>query len=54
MGSGYLKRKYKDLEVIKEYYGYSNSKAKETLNLISDDQIENIKLCLKKGGRKNK
>ena len=28
-------------------------KAKETLNLLSDDQIENIKLY-EKGGRKNK
>ena len=40
------------LEDIKEYYGYSNQKAKEALNLLSDDQIENIKLSLKKGGRK--
>ena len=45
-------KKVKDLEVIKEYYGYSNQKAKEGLNLLSDDQIENIKLGLKKGGRK--
>ena len=44
MGSGYHKRKLKDLEVIKEYYGYSNQKAKEALNLLSDDQIENIKI----------
>ena len=49
MGS---QKKVKDLEVIKEYYGYSNQKAKEALNLLSDDQIENIKLGLKKGGRK--
>ena len=45
-------RKVKDLEVIKEYYGYSNQKAKEALNLLSDDQIENIKLGLKKGKKK--
>ena len=53
-GKWLSQKKVKDLEVIKEYYGYSNSKAKEALNLISDDQIENIKLGLKKGGRKNK
>ena len=53
-GKWLSQKKYKDLEVVKEYYGYSNSKAKETLNLLSDDQIENIKLGLKKGGRKNK
>ena len=41
-----------DVEVIKEYYGYSNQKAKEALNLLSDDQIEIIKIGLKKGGRK--
>jgi len=53
-GKWLSQKKYKDLEVVKEYYGYSNSKAKETLNLLSDDQIENIKLGLKQGGRKNK
>ena len=53
-GKWLSQKKVKDLEVIKEYYGYSNSKAKEALNLLSDDQIENIKLALKKGGRKNK
>ena len=53
-GKWLSQKKVKDLEVIKEYYGYSNSKAKEALNLLSDDQIENIKLGLKKGGRKNK
>ena len=51
-GKWLSQKKVKDLEVIKEYYGYSNSKAKEALNLISDDQIENIKLCLKKVGEK--
>ena len=45
-------KKVKDLEVIKEYYGYSNQKAKQALNLLSDDQIENIQLSQKKGGRK--
>ena len=51
-GRWLTQKKVKDLEVIKEYYGYSNQKAKEALNLLSDDQIENIKLGLKKGGRK--
>ena len=49
-----ITKKVKDLEVIKEYYGYSNQKAKEALNLLSDDQIENIKLGPeKKVGEKN-
>ena len=50
--SGEQQKKVKDLEVIKEYYDYSNAKAKEALNLLSDDQIENIKMSLQKGGRK--
>jgi hypothetical protein len=51
-GKWLSQKKVKDLEVIKEYYGYSNQKAKQALNLLSDDQIEDIKLGLKKGGRK--
>ena len=44
--------KLKDLELVKEYYCYSNAKAKEALSLLSSDQIDNIKLSLRKGGRK--
>ena len=44
--------KLKDLELVKEYYGYSNAKAKEAISLLSSDQIDNIKLSLRKGGRK--
>ena len=46
--------KLKDLALVKEYYGYSNSKAKEALNILSKNQIENIKIKLIKGGRKLK
>jgi hypothetical protein len=46
--------KFKDLELVKEYYGYSNAKAKEALSLLSSDQLDNIKLSLKKGGRTKK
>jgi|TARA_A200000159_G_scaffold123329_1_gene117900 hypothetical protein len=46
--------KLKNLDVVKEYYGYSNNKAKEILNLLSDGQIEELKMSLTKGGRKNK
>ena len=38
-----------DLEVIKEYYGYSDAKAEETLKILSDDQITAIKKQLYKG-----
>lgn len=40
----------KDIEVIKEYYGYSNEKAKSALSLLSRDQIEELKCSLFKGG----
>ena len=46
--------KLKNLDVVKEYYGYSNAKAKEALNLLSDGQIEELKMSLTKGGRKRK
>jgi hypothetical protein len=39
-----------DLEVIKEYYGFSNEKAKNTLKILSSDQLSYIKDKLKQGG----
>ena len=44
--------KIKDLEFIKEHYGYSNEKAKVALQILSNDQIKTIKDSLSKGGRK--
>ncbi len=41
-----------DIEVVKEYYGYSNEKAKEALTLLSPEQITIIKKKVDKGGRK--
>ena len=43
--------KLKDLEYVKEYYGYSNEKAREALTILSKEQIEYIKGKLYKGGR---
>ena len=43
--------KLKNLQYVKEYYGYSNEKAKQALNILSKEQIEVIKESLKKGGR---
>ncbi len=53
-GKWLSQKKVKDLELLKEYYGYSNSKAKEALSILTNDQLENIKLNLEKGGRKRK
>ena len=44
--------KLKNLEYVKEYYGYSNEKAKDALNILTEEQIEHIKSTLSKGGRK--
>jgi hypothetical protein len=41
----------KDLEYVKEYYGYSNEKAREALTLLTKEQLEHIKTKLFKGGR---
>ena len=44
--------KLKNIEYVKEYYGYSNEKAKEALNILTKEQVEFIKEALSKGGRK--
>ena len=43
--------KLKNLEYVKEYYGYSNEKAKTALSILNKSQIETIKKSLQKGGR---
>ena len=44
-------KKLKNLEYVKEYYGYSNEKAKAALDILNDEQISAIKTRLNKGGR---
>jgi len=44
--------KLKNLEYVKEYYGYSNEKAKQALSILTETQIEFIREALNKGGRK--
>ena len=46
------KEKVKDLEVVKQYYGYSNEKAKQALRILSPTQLTYIKEKLNRGGRK--
>jgi hypothetical protein len=41
-----------DVEVVKEYYGYSNEKARQALTLLTPEQITMIKQKVYKGGRK--
>ena len=47
-------KKIKNLEYVKEYYGYSNEKAKSALDILKDEQIETIKDSLNKGGKNGK
>lgn len=42
------------LEIVKEYYGCSNEKAKQALSILSSEQIDTIKEKLKKGGVNDK
>lgn len=39
-----------NLEAVKEFYNYSNEKAKEALTVLNDDQLDKIKKNLNKGG----
>ena len=41
-----------DLEIVKEYYGYSNEKARQILTLLSTEQMNELKTKVAKGGRK--
>ena len=45
-------KKEKHLECVKEYYGYSNEKAKTVLDILTKDQLKLIKEKLYKGGTK--
>jgi hypothetical protein len=40
----------KDLDCVKQYFGYSNEKAKEALRILNDEQIAEIRTRIEKGG----
>ena len=42
--------KINNLELVKEYFGYNDQKAKDALDLLTDDQLEHIQTKLNKGG----
>ena len=46
------KEKVTDLEIIKQYYGYSNEKAANALKILTPEQIKFIKQRLETGGSK--
>ena len=41
-----------DVEVVKEYYGYSNEKARQALSLLTKEQLDILKQKVFKGGRR--
>ena len=43
-------KKYEYLEMVKEYFNYSNQKALSALSVLSDNDIETIKNLMNKGG----
>jgi len=43
----------KDLDAIKQYYGYNDQKAKDVLNILTGDQLSLIHKRLNTGGLKN-
>jgi hypothetical protein len=44
--------KDKNIEAIKAYFGYSNEKAKQALDILTDEQIAEIIIKTEKGGVK--
>lgn len=46
------KDKVKDLECVKQYYGYSNEKASQALKILTQEQLNFIKQKLDIGGIK--
>lgn len=40
----------KNIECVKEYFGFSNEKAKDALRILTDEQIGEIKIKIHKGG----
>tara|TARA_B100001250_G_scaffold315932_1_gene278251 strand:- start:266 stop:667 length:402 start_codon:yes stop_codon:yes gene_type:complete len=46
------KKKIDDLDLVKEYYSYSNEKAKQALRILSPDQLDYIRHKLNRGGKK--
>lgn len=52
--SPWLKKEQEnDILLVKQYYGYSNEKAKNILKILNKEQLDYIKLKLNRGGSKN-
>lgn len=43
---------YESIELVKEYYGYSDRQAKDVVDILDHEQLETIRKKLSKGGNK--
>jgi len=41
---------HNDFDYVKEYYGYNNKKTEQALNILTKEQIDDIKSQMNKGG----
>ena len=46
------KDEIRDLDLVKRYYGYSNEKAKQTLSILTKEQLSFIKSKFETGGKR--
>ena len=46
------KDQIKDLDIVKQYYGYSNEKAKQVLTILTKEQLSFIRERLETGGKR--
>jgi hypothetical protein len=46
--------KIEDLEIVKNYYGYSTEKARNALSILTKQQLDTLKQKLQKGGMNDK
>ena len=48
----FRKDQIKNLEIVNQYYGYNNEKAKQVLNILTKEQLSFIRDRLETGGKK--
>ena len=48
----FRKDQIKNLEIVKQYYGYNNEKAKQVLNILTKEQLSFIRDRRETGGKK--
>lgn len=45
------KQTLENIEIVKEYYGYSHNKALQAIEILTNDELNKIKILLNKGGK---